>query len=459
MVGFLSVCSVEVSVAIRDGSADGNQMDTSGMGNSRVERLLDLLASIKPSSTLATQALKDKRRQPMANTCCEDMRNANNSCATGEIDAIQLGVGEKPVVPTATELAKAVVAEAVSMLGWDSAQLDHKAETVRRYILEQYPHLGRAPTRQEIIAALKFEHAGELQGILERLHELDFLYLNSEEQEVRLAYPFSSVPTRHLVSFPDWAEAKPVSAQCAVDALGIPFMLRRDVSIASSCAHCDRSLAMQVQNGTIVTDHPTKTVVWAGTTRTGPVATCVCPTINFFCSTDHAITWRQTQQDAAGHVLSLGEALYVGKEIFGAQLTDRACSAPSTPRHVPGSKNQKGTITATSVSGVVAAFLASLCCIGPLVLVALGAGVGATGFWAGTAGFLKALLPYRPWFIGTAGLCFAASFYLVYRKPADVCESGAPCQPEVPMRFMRRLLWLLAILALVFITAPYWLGL
>jgi mercuric ion transport protein len=93
------------------------------------------------------------------------------------------------------------------------------------------------------------------------------------------------------------------------------------------------------------------------------------------------------------------------------------------------------------------------------MLVALGVGVGATGFWAGTAGFLKVLLPYRPWFIGAAGLCFAVSGYLVYRKPAGVCGSGVPCQQEPPMRFMRRLLWLLATLALVFITAPYWLGL
>jgi hypothetical protein len=197
------------------------------------------------------------------------MRNTNNnSYATSETDTMQLDGGEKPVVPNATELAKALLAEAVSILGWDGARLDHKAEVVRRYILEQYPHRGRAPTRQEIITALQFERAGELQGVLARLHELDFLSLDSESQEIRLAYPFSSAPTRYLVWFPGWAEAKPVHAQCAVDALGIPFMLRRDVSIASSCAHCDRSLTMQVQNGTIVTDHPSKTIVWAGTTRT-----------------------------------------------------------------------------------------------------------------------------------------------------------------------------------------------
>jgi mercuric ion transport protein len=185
----------------------------------------------------------------------------------------------------------------------------------------------------------------------------------------------------------------------------------------------------------------------------------VCPTINYFCSPDHAIAWRQNQRDGAGHVLSLGEALYVGKGIFEDQLKERGSSTQSMQRNIPESRKQEGTSTATSVSGVVAAFFASLCCIGPLLLAALGVGVGATGFWAGAAGFLKALLPYRPWFIGAAGFCFAISFYLVYRKPAGDCESDAVCQPGANARFMQRLLWTLVALALVFITAPYWLGL
>jgi mercuric ion transport protein len=122
-------------------------------------------------------------------------------------------------------------------------------------------------------------------------------------------------------------------------------------------------------------------------------------------------------------------------------------------------RKPKGAIAATSVSGVVAAFVASLCCIGPLVLAAIGVGVSATGFWAGTAGVMKALLPYRPLFIVVAVLCFAVSFYLVYRKPAGACNPGTVCQPVAKTQSRRRLLWTLAVLALVFITAPYWLGL
>ncbi|MDE3225756.1 MAG: hypothetical protein KGN30_10140, partial [Nitrospirota bacterium] len=54
------------------------------------------------------------------------------------------------IEPLATKTATRLLSLAKSMLGWDSAQLDRKAEAVLRYVLARYPQLGRAPTRQEI---------------------------------------------------------------------------------------------------------------------------------------------------------------------------------------------------------------------------------------------------------------------------------------------------------------------
>lgn len=111
------------------------------------------------------------------------------------------------------------------------------------------------------------------------------------------------------------------------------------------------------------------------------------------------------------------------------------------------------------VSGLVAAFFSSICCIGPVVFAALGVGIGATGFLSGTAGFLKALLPYRPVFIGLAMLLLGISFYLVYRRPKSaVCASGEVCVPGTLGGANRTVLWVLAVLALVLIYTPYWLG-
>ncbi len=111
------------------------------------------------------------------------------------------------------------------------------------------------------------------------------------------------------------------------------------------------------------------------------------------------------------------------------------------------------------VGGVVAAFFASVCCIGPVVFAALGLGVGATGFLAGTAGFLKALLPYRPVFIVLTMLLVGLSFYLAYRQSKSVCASREVCAPGAMSGAHRTLLWGLAVLALALVLAPYWLGL
>jgi len=120
-------------------------------------------------------------------------------------------------------------------------------------------------------------------------------------------------------------------------------------------------------------------------------------------------------------------------------------------------KPSKASMTATSVGGLVAALLASVCCIGPLVFAALGVGVGASGFVAGTASYLKGLLPYRPWFIGLTILLLGFSFSIAYRKPKAGEPSCPACRPVSGSRPNHVLLWILTALAVALILAPYWL--
>ena len=121
--------------------------------------------------------------------------------------------------------------------------------------------------------------------------------------------------------------------------------------------------------------------------------------------------------------------------------------------------SESTTTTVTTSGGLLAAFLASLCCLGPLVLAALGVGVGATGFLAGMAGALKMLLPYRPYFISLTAVLFGVAFYFSYRRPTVACASGSSCVSATGTRLNRMILWVVAALALGFILAPYWLGL
>lgn len=64
--------------------------------------------------------------------------------------------------------------------------------------------------------------------------------------------------------------------------------------------------------------------------------------------------------------------------------------------------------------GGLAAVLAAICCLGPLVLVA----IGFSGAWIGN---LTVLEPYRPIFIGTALVALFFAYRRIFR-PAQACK-------------------------------------
>lgn len=368
----------------------------------------------------------------------------------------------KPITPSLTYRAKGVLDRVMGSL-WSKtslAEIGPKEATVWRFVITQYPVLGRAPSHREIALALGFSRDTEVQAILERLQKLDVLCLSPDSQQIQSAYPFSTVPTNHVVRFVDWPQAKAAYVMCAVDALGIPFLFQRDVEITSSCPYCARPLAIKACNFQIVERDPVETVVWVAETRTECAATSICPTLNFFCSPGHVEAWRKAAAKETGAVLSLGEALFVAKGLFG-DLVSSVMNKHMVPTdrdavsHVSG----RSMMAAASTGGLLAAFLASLCCIGPLVLAALGVGVGATGFLASTAGALKGLLPYRPVFIGLTAVLLGVALYQTYRKPQSACAPGATCIHASSQRQPRLVLWVVAGLALALVLAPYWLGL
>lgn len=123
-----------------------------------------------------------------------------------------------------------------------------------------------------------------------------------------------------------------------------------------------------------------------------------------------------------------------------------------------GAKHVTKPASVASVGGIIAAFFASLCCIGPVVFGALGVGAGATGLLASMAGFMKGLVPYRPFFILVAVVAIGAGFYLVYRKPKTDCASDAHCTETRTGSKSVVLLWVASVLTAIFVLSPYWLG-
>lgn len=77
----------------------------------------------------------------------------------------------------------------------------------------------------------------------------------------------------------------------------------------------------------------------------------------------------------------------------------------------------------TVAGAMLAALAASSCCIGPLILAALG---------IGGAGALALVGGYRPYILGVTAVLLASGFYLTYRKRRASAASGDACGCEQP---------------------------
>jgi len=99
------------------------------------------------------------------------------------------------------------------------------------------------------------------------------------------------------------------------------------------------------------------------------------------------------------------------------------------------------------IASVLSAVGASVCCVGPLVLLALGIG----GTWVGK---LTAMEPYRPFFIGLTLLFLGLAFRKVYFVP-EVCTPGAACADPRAIRRQRSVFWIVAVLLLGLLATPW----
>ncbi|MFM0388363.1 mercuric ion transporter MerT [Paraburkholderia dipogonis] len=98
-------------------------------------------------------------------------------------------------------------------------------------------------------------------------------------------------------------------------------------------------------------------------------------------------------------------------------------------------------------AGGLAAILASTCCLGPLVLVAL----GVSGAWIGN---LTLLEPYRPVFIGAALVALFFAGRRIFR-PAAACRPGEVCAiPQVRAAY-KLIFWIVVALVLIALGFPY----
>ena len=197
------------------------------------------------------------------------------------------------------------------------AQLSSQEDTVRKSILKAFADAGKAPNVQELAHDLGLPFRSVLEAC-RTLAAADLIVWQDDTIRIMSAYPFSGIPTAHQVLL---AEHTPCYAMCAIDALGMPFMLGHGASIRSACFFCHKAVTVDIDGGLLQRAHPSTLVVWLSTRDGCCLAEARCPLMNFFCDESHLHAWHATSPQGSGTSLSVLEALEVGKVAFGALLT------------------------------------------------------------------------------------------------------------------------------------------
>jgi hypothetical protein len=110
---------------------------------------------------------------------------------------------------------------------------------IRNLTYELFVELGRAPTSEEASLA-----AGtDVRESWQRLHAAHAAVLD-ETGEIRMANPFSAVPTPYRVN----ARGTWWYANCAWDAFGVCAALHTDGRIETVCADCGDELVVEVHD-------------------------------------------------------------------------------------------------------------------------------------------------------------------------------------------------------------------
>lgn len=114
---------------------------------------------------------------------------------------------------------------------------------LRNVTYRLFVELGRAPSADEAADAAGLSRA-EVEAGWRRLHDAHALVLSPQTTEIRMANPFSAVPTAYRVQ----AAGRWWYGNCAWDAFGICAALHVDGRIETSCPDCGEPIAVEVHD-------------------------------------------------------------------------------------------------------------------------------------------------------------------------------------------------------------------
>src|SRR5262245_36793335 len=143
---------------------------------------------------------------------------------------------------------------------------------LRKAIFTAFVNGGSAPSVQEIAHGLA-RPAGEVLAGVRKLAAYDLIVWMEDAARLVSAYPFSGVPTAHHVLI----DGHPMLyAMCAIDALGIPFMLGQGAKIRSRCFCCQHPVMVDVHGGALQ-DSPRHKILYTGAHGSQPYRVACTP--------------------------------------------------------------------------------------------------------------------------------------------------------------------------------------
>jgi hypothetical protein len=175
------------------------------------------------------------------------------------------------------------------------------------------------PPQPAAVADIAVELGLDPNQALGALAATDLVHRDPASGTIGVAYPFSGRPTLHQVEL---AGGPTVSAMCALDALGIPQMARRDAQVSATDPVSGQPVTVDAHHG-VWRWEPASTVVLVATAAggvCGTVADCCCPHVNFHTQPLHAQTYLQAHPGMTGELLGQADAVETARRIFGGPL-------------------------------------------------------------------------------------------------------------------------------------------
>ena len=117
---------------------------------------------------------------------------------------------------------------------------------IRHHVYQHLADTTHAPSVDTTAAhfGISAEEAGKYYQELNSRHAF---FLEPDTLTIRMAWPFSAVPTPFKVH----ANGKTYYGNCAWDMLGIPVVLQSDALIEAACTESNESIQLEIKDGQI----------------------------------------------------------------------------------------------------------------------------------------------------------------------------------------------------------------